>query len=291
MSNLLNLIGNTAIIKLNRYSGKNVEIFAKLEGINPGGSIKDRIALAMIVDAEKKGLLKNNVQLIEATSGNTGISFAMIAARKKYSFTAIMPRSVSKERRQILKAYGAKLILTDGDKGTDYSYEIAKELLKSETSFLMLDQFKNKNNPNTHYLTTGEEIIRQLPSITHLVAGMGTGGTLTGIGQRLKEYKSSIKIVGVKPTNGKKIQGLRDMNSFIPSVFDQKILDKRVQVSDDVAIKMMKDLAKKEGLFVGMSSGAALWGAIQISKKLQFGNILVIFPDRGEKYLSMKFFK
>ncbi len=286
--NLLQTIGNTPIIELSRYSPSlKIKILAKLEGSNPGGSIKDRIAFYMIKDAENKGLIKSDTVIIEPTSGNTGIGLAMISAIKKYKFTAVMPESVSVERQKILKKYGAEIILTDGSKGTNYAIEFAHQLIKNEKKYLMIDQFNNPANVLAHYQTTGVEIINQVPNITHLVAGMGTGGTLMGVGKRLKEFNKNIKIIGVEPMQGSKIQGLRNMKEYVPSIYEETKLDSKLDIKDEIAFELMNDLFKKEGLSVGISSGAALWGAIEVAKKIKSGTIVTIFPDRGDRYLSL----
>ncbi|MFA6016615.1 MAG: cysteine synthase family protein [Patescibacteria group bacterium] len=286
--NLLQTIGNTPLIELARYSpNPKIKILAKLEGNNPGGSIKDRIALYMIKDAENKGLIKSSTVIIEPTSGNTGIGLAMISALKKYKFTAIMPESVSIERRRILKKYGAEIILTEGSKGTNYAIEFAHNLIKKEGKYLMIDQFNNPTNVLAHYQTTGVEIINQVPEITHFVAGMGTGGTLMGVGKRLKEFNKNIKIIGVEPLPGSKIQGLRNMQAYVPSIYKEKKLDQKLFIKDESAFELMNDLFKNEGLSVGISSGAALWGAIKIAKQIKQGVIVTIFPDRGDRYLSL----
>lgn len=292
MKNLLQTIGNTPLVELKRYSTKNVRILAKLEGNNPGGSVKDRISLFMIRDAEKRGLLKGK-ELLEPTSGNTGIGLAMIAAIRGYQFTAVMPESVSLERRKLLIAYGAKIVLTDGAKGTNYAIKIARETVKKNKSkYLMLDQFENKANVLAHYRTTGKEIVRQVPEITYFVAGMGTGGTLMGVGKRLKEFNKKVQIIGIEPKAGSKIQGLRNMGELVPGIYDEKKLDNKLLMMDDQpAFELMKDLFKKEGLSVGISSGAAIWGAIEIRKKIKQGIIVTIFPDRGDRYLSTDLFK
>ncbi len=269
-----------------------MKIFAKLEGSNPGGSIKDRIALYMIKNAQKKGLLKSGIKIIEATSGNTGIGLAMISTILGYKFVAVMPESASIERRKLLRAYGAEIILTDGKKGTDFAIQYAKRLVKlNKNKYLMLDQFGNQANVSAHYETTGREIVDDMPGITHFVAGMGTGGTLMGVGKRLKEYNLAIKVIGVEPIIGSKIQGLRNMKNYTPPIFQENFLDQKLQMTDDQpAFSLARDLYKKEGLSVGISSGAALWGAIEIAKKIKEGIIVTVFPDRGDKYLSTSLF-
>lgn len=215
----------------------------------------------------------------------------MISKIFDYSFVAVMPESVSIERRKLLKMYGAKIILTDGKKGTDYAYQFAKELVRNKPGqFLMLDQFNNQANILAHYETTGKEIIRQVPNITHFVVGMGTGGTLMGVGKRLKEYNSNIKVIGIEPSTGTKIQGLRNMSNFNPAIFDVKQLDNKLTIEDAAAFEIARDLFRKEGISAGISSGAALWGAMEAAKKIKKGNIVTIFPDRGDRYLSTGLF-
>ena len=286
--NLLNTIGETPVVELKRYSpNKNIKVLAKLEGTNPGGSVKDRIAYFMIKDAKKRRLIKDDTILIEPTSGNTGIGLAMISAINRYRFTAVMPESVSVERRKILAKYGADIILTDGKKGTNYAIAYARNLLKENKKYLMLDQFENHSNVLAHYLTTGKEIIRQVPTVSHFVAGMGTGGTLMGVGKRLKRFNDQIAIIGIEPKPGSKIQGLRNMDAYVPPIYDEAKLDSKMDVTDEAAFELTGDLFKKEGLSVGFSSGAALWGAMQIAKQIKAGVIVTVFPDRGDRYLSL----
>lgn len=289
---IINTIGKTPLIELKYYSSKKVKILAKLEGNNPGGSVKDRIALYMIKDAQQRQILSKDKIIIEPTSGNTGIGLAMISVILGYKFIAVMPESASLERRKILKLYQAGIILTDGKKGTNFSIEVAKKMLKTNQKYLMLDQFSNLANTLAHYETTGLEIIREVPQITHFVAGMGTGGTLMGTGKKLKEYNSKIKIIGLEPKPFSQIQGLRNMKAYIPAIFDEKKLDQKLFIPDDsLAFELTKDLFKKEGLSVGLSSGAALWGALQIKNKIKKGVIVTIFPDRGDRYLSNSLIK
>ena len=291
---ILQTIGNTPVVELKRYSlNSKVRIFAKLEGTNPGGSVKDRIALYMINDAIKKGLIKQGKTIIEATSGNTGIGLAMISAILGYKFLAIMPESVSIERRKLLTAYGAEIVLTDGMKGTNYAIQVAHEMVdKNPKKYVMLDQFSNQANVNAHYQTTGKEIIADIPSITHFVAGMGTGGTLMGVGKRLKQFNSKIQIVGVEPVAGSKIQGLRNMAAYNPPIYKESNLDQKLIINEDnIAFELARDLFKKEGISVGISSGAALWGAMEVAKQLKRGVVVTIFPDRGDKYASTALFQ
>jgi cysteine synthase len=291
---VLDTIGNTPIVELKRYSpNPNVTILAKLEGSNPGGSVKDRTALYMMFDAQQHGLLDDSKTIVEATSGNTGIGIAMICAILGYKFLAVMPESASIERRKLLKAYGATILLTDGKKGTNYAIEVVRAMVKEHPEkYVTLDQFENPANPLAHYETTGVEIIRDVPEITHFVAGMGTGGTLMGTGKRLKEYNPAIQVVGVEPKAGSKVQGLRNMEAYTPPIFNKNKLDRVLSLTDDEkAFALAKDLFKKEGISVGISSGAALWGAIELAKELDHGVIVILFPDRGDKYFQTTLFE
>ncbi len=291
--NVLELIGNTPMVRISKLNrNPNVEIWAKLEGMNPGGSVKDRIALYMINEAEKQGILDKDKIIVEPTSGNTGIGIAMIAAYKGYRVLLVMPRSVSIERRKILRAFGANLLLTPAKEGTDGAIKKARELVKSSDKFVMLDQFRNPANIKAHYETTGPEIWEQTNGkITHFVAGLGTTGTIMGVGKFLKEQNPDIKIVGVEPYPGHGIQGLKSMKEAIkPEIFDENFLDETIYVNDDIALELARKLAIEEGIFVGMSSGAALYGALKLAEKLEKGTIVTIFPDMGFKYLSTKLY-
>lgn len=284
--NLLKTIGNTPVIELNRYSpSKNIKIYAKLENVNPSGSIKDRIALFMVNQAIKSKRLKPDLELIEPTSGNTGISLAMVSAILSYRFTAVMPENVSLERRKFIQAYGAKIILTTDGQDIILANKIVEEQPKK---YLMLNQFTNQNNVLANYLNIGIEIINQVPGITHFVAGIGTSGTLIGVSKRLKKYRQKIQVIGLNPKYPTKIQGLRNLNFFQPLIFEKNFVDQIITIDEEgSAFEYMKDLAKKLGLFVGISSGAALWGALKISKEIRQGIIVTIFPDRGDRYLSL----
>ena len=286
-------VGNPPVVELTRYSTPAVKILAKLEGGNPGGSVKDRIALFMLQDAKKRGLLTAGKKIIEATSGNTGIGLASLAAVFGYSFVAVMPESVSRERRKLLEAFGAELILTDGPKGTNYAIEVARKMVKDHPDqYVMLDQFENQANVQAHYETTGSEIIRDVPEITHFVSAMGTGGTLMGVGRRLREFNPTVQIIGVEPKPFSTIQGLRNMTAYTPPIYDKSKLDQILFIAEDEwAFDLARDLFKKEGISVGMSSGAALWGALELAKSLEKGVIVTVFPDRGDRYASTKLFK
>jgi cysteine synthase len=287
---ILSTIGRTPLVELKRYSpNPQVKIFAKLEGGNPGGSVKDRVALYLLHNAKNLDPAKI---IIEPTSGNTGLGLAMISAVLGYKFTAVMPASASLERQKLLKAYGAKIILTDAAGGTNYAIEYTKNLLAQKPElYTFLDQFSNPANVLAHYETTGPEILTDLPEVTHFVAGMGTGGTLMGVGRRLKVFNPRIQIIGVEPRPQSAIPGLRNMSQYIPPIYNSDRLDQKISITDDsLAFDLAGDLFRKEGISVGPSSGAALWGAIQVAKSLKTGNIVTLFPDRGDKYLSTSLF-
>jgi cysteine synthase B len=289
--NILDTIGNTPLVKIQKLNpNPKVNIFAKLEGFNPTGSVKDRIALYMIKAAEKKGILNKEKTIIEPTSGNTGISLAMIGAIKGYKVKIVMPKTMSIERRKMIEFFGAELILVKEKEWRDGAIRFTKSLVKKNKNLVLLNQYENEANVRAHYETTGKEIIEQMgdKKIDVFVAGIGTGGTITGVGRRLKEKYPDIKIVGVFPRPKTKIQGLKSIEEgYIPPILDLKIIDEKIIVKDKDAFEMTKKLAKEEGIFVGLSSGAALFAALKIAKRLNSGNIVVIFPDRGEKYLSL----
>jgi cysteine synthase B len=291
---ILDCVGNTPLVKLeaiNPHSG--VTILAKLEGNNPGGSVKDRIAYYMIKDAEDAGLIRRGDTILEATSGNTGIGLAMVGAAKGYSVKLVMPECVSLERRKVLEAFGAELVLSPGKEGTDGAIRQAHSIMEeSPGKYYMPNQFANASNVRAHYETTGKEIIEQTGGrIDVFVAGMGTTGTLMGAGRRLKEYSEKIRIVGVEPFLGHRVQGLKNMKeSIVPKIYNPDALDEKLNVADDEAFNTTRMLAVKEGLFVGMSSGAAFAGALRMAEKIGTGTIVVILPDRGDRYLSTALF-
>ncbi|MFZ5645990.1 MAG: PLP-dependent cysteine synthase family protein [Bacillota bacterium] len=289
--NVIDSIGSTPVTELKTYGRPGVKIYAKLEGTNPGGSVKDRTAKYLIESAEKEGRLTEGKVILEATSGNTGIALAMISAMKGYSFVAVMPENASVERIKLLRAHGAEVILTDGAKGTNGAIEVARRMIDEDERYFMPDQFSNPANPRAHYETTGKEIIEDVPDVTAFVAGVGTGGTLTGAGKRLKEYSPGIHIVGVEPGPQSRIQGLRNMQAYKPPIYDDSIIDYKLDVPDDEAFRLARELFVREGLSVGISCGAALWGAIRYSDIAGSGNIVVIFPDRGDKYFSTELFE
>lgn len=286
---ILATIGNTPIVELQNLSPKaDVRIFAKLEGQNPTGSVKDRIALKMIEQAELDGEISSNRTILEPTSGNTGISLAMIGRIKGYKVSVVMPENVSVERTQLLHAYGAEIIFSDGARGTNGSIEVAHGLIENNPDdYLMLYQYGNKANPDAHYETTGQEIVEALPEVDMLVAGLGTGGTLMGVGRRLKEHNSATKIVAVAPEPDDFISGLRNLEEgFIPPILDINLLDSRMLVSSFDAFRMAKELLHREGIFAGISSGSVVYGALRQAERMEHGEIVCILADGGWKYLS-----
>jgi len=293
--NILDYIGNTPLVEIKKLNPffPDVRIFAKIEGQNPGGSIKDRPALFMINEAEKSGKLTKEKTIIEATSGNTGIALAMIAALKGYKIKLFMPECVSLERRKILESYGAELVLTPAAENTDGAIIRAKKLLSDYPDlYFMPDQFSNPANPLSHYQTTGPEILKQINGeIDYLAVGLGSTGSLMGTSKFLKENIPNIQIVAIEPVKKHKIQGLKNMEeSIVPSIFDPSIIDIHLYVNDEESFEYSRLLSVKEGLFVGMSSGAALSGSIKLAEKVKKGNIVTIFPDRGDRYLSTNLF-
>jgi cysteine synthase B len=292
---VLDAIGNTPLIEirnLNPYPA--IRIFAKFEGSNPGGSIKDRIALYMILAAEQSGELTHGKIIMEPTSGNTGIALAMIGAAKGYHVKLVMPGCVSVERRRIIEAFGAEVVITPAEEGTDGSIRRAWKLVEENPdTYYMPDQFSNPANILAHYETTGPEIYHELAGkIDCFVAGMGTTGTLMGVGKYLKEKNPKIRIVGVEPEPGHAIQGLKNMEeAIIPKIYNRDLLDDKIRIGDEEAYVMARKIATREGIFTGMSSGAALAGVLKVAESLGSGNIVTIFPDRGDRYLSTTLFR
>jgi cysteine synthase A len=299
-ANLTELVGNTPLLKLDNYSkseGAKANLIAKIESFNPLGSVKDRIALSMVVDAEKKGILKPGSVIIEPTSGNTGIGLAFVSSIKKYRLILTMPETMSLERRNLLKALGAELVLTPGSEGMKGAIAKSRELQSQTPNAVILQQFENQANPQIHYQTTGEEVWRDTDGkVDIFVSGVGTGGTVSGAGKRLKEYNPKVQVVAVEPTDSPvlsggspgphKIQGIGA--GFIPGTYDSSVVDRVYKVSNDDAILASRKLASTEGLLVGISSGAAVYAALQLSLEPANGgkNIVVILPDTGERYLS-----
>ncbi len=292
---ILSAIGNTPLVELTRLnSNPRVRIFGKLEGSNPGGSVKDRPAYYMIKKAEESGQLTEGKTILEATSGNTGIALAMIGAAKGYRVKLFMPECVSIERRHILEAFGAEVVLTPLREGTDGAIRCAAQLFEDEPEkYYMPNQFQNENNPLAHYETTGPEIFSQTNGeVDVLVAGIGTSGTLIGTGRYLRERNPNIKIIGVEPTPKHSIQGLKNMSeAIVPAIYSPEELDEKLTVGDQEAFEIARQLAVNEGIFVGMSSGAAAAGALRIADGMDCGTIVVVFPDRGDRYLSTTLFK
>ncbi|MGE5495826.1 MAG: PLP-dependent cysteine synthase family protein [Burkholderiales bacterium] len=293
-NNILDTIGNTPLVRINRLcTKKNVEIYAKTEGTNPGGSIKDRIALKMVEQAEAEGTLKPGKTIIEPTSGNTGIALAMIGAVKGYDVEIVMSSAVSTERQKMIKAFGGKVILTAADEGTDGAIRKARQMVKENPEkYFMPDQFTNRYNKIAHYSTTAEEIIRDtLGRVTHFVSGLGTSGTLMGTAKRLKELNPEIKIVEAHPVRGHYIQGLKNMSeAIVPEIYDPSRIDISIMVDSEEAFEMTRRIVREEGIFCGMSSGAAMLAALKVADMIDKGFIVCIFPDRGEKYLSTQLF-
>ena len=296
-NNVLDMIGGTPVLKLNKLAcGDMADVYVKLEKYNPAGSIKDRAALGMIEKAEELGLLKEGFTVVEPTSGNMGIALAMIGRIKGYDVIIVMPDSMSVERRNLIKAYGAQLVLTEGSKGMKGAINKAKELAAGKPEFFIPQQFVNLANPEKHYATTAEEINSDVQDIDVFVAGVGTGGTITGVGRRLKEIIKDIKVVAVEPEKSPvlsggepgphKIQGIGA--GFTPDIYDSSVIDEIVKVSDEEAFDIAKRMAKEEGILVGISTGANIAAAIKIAKRIGKGKkVVTVAPDGGEKYISM----
>ena len=283
-------IGNTPVVDISRFSpNPQVRLLAKLESQNPTGSVKDRVALSLINQAEQDGLLMRGIGgvILEPTSGNTGIGLAMIGRLRGYQVKVVMPESVSAERIQLLQGFGAEIVFSAAEKGTNESINVAKELAQENPSWFMPYQYGNRANPNAHYMTTGPEIVRDVPDVDMFVAGLGTGGTLMGVGRALREHNSDVKIVAAAPHPDDKVQGLRSIeHGFIPPVLDLDALDARIMVEAEESFFWTKKLLTDAGVFVGVSSGAVLASAIRAAKRLESGTIVMLFADGGWKYLS-----
>lgn len=303
-NNLIELIGNTPLVRLSNFEKKNnidAKVIAKVEYFNPAGSVKDRAALAMIEKAEEEGKLKKDTIIVEPTSGNTGVGLAFIASLKGYKVILTMPDTMSVERRNILKAYGAELVLTPGAEGMSGAIKKAEEIMKENPNSFMPQQFENMANKEAHMKTTAEEIWNDTDGeVDIFIAGVGTGGTVTGVGAKLKEKNKNVKIIAIEPASSAvlsgekagahKIQGIGA--GFVPGVLDMDVVDEVIKVKDEDAIEFTRDIAKIEGLLVGISSGAALYGAMEIAKRPENKgkNIVVLLPDTGQRYLSMPVF-
>ena len=292
---ILETIGNTPLVKINHLNkNKNVALYAKLEGFNPTGSIKDRIALKMIEQGELEGKLTPEKTILEPTSGNTGISLAMIGRVKNYPVTIVMSEAVSIERRQMIEAFGANIILTPEEHGTDGAILKVEELiLENPGKYFNPNQFSNKYNKLAHYSATAEEIWEQTDGkVTHIVSSIGTSGTIMGVSCFLKERNPNIKTIVAEPVRDHYIQGLKNMNeAIVPELYEISNIDETIYIESEEAFELARKIADEEGIFVGMSSGAAMLAAIEITKNLDSGLVVVIFPDRGEKYLSTDLFK
>jgi cysteine synthase len=291
---ILDTIGNTPLVRVNRLNpNPNVTLYAKAEGFNPLGSVKERIALSMIEGAERDGLLTKDKVIVESSSGNTGIGLAMVGATKGYRVLVTMSERVSIERVQMLKALGAEVVLTSAAGGSDEAWDKADEIARGDpTRYLRLNQYTNRYNPLIHYDTTGEEIWRQTDGkLDVLVVGLGTTGTIVGAGRRLREYNPRLRIVAVEPQPKHQQQGLRNMEtSRIPPILDWRLIDERMVVLDEDAFRMARRLCQEEGLFMGISAGTAIYAAVEVAKGMNEGTIVAVLPDRGEKYLTTDLF-
>src|SRR3954452_25236187 len=286
--NVLEAIGNTALVELPRLTPKpEVRLWAKLEGRNPTGSVKDRVAKYMIEDAEARGAIEPGHTILEPTSGNTGISLAMICRRKGYPLKVVMPDNVTEERTQLLEMYGAEIVYSEGAKGSNGAVELALEMAEVDSSYYMPYQYGNEANPRAHYEGTAPEILEELDHVAAFVGGLGTGGTLMGVGRRLKEHDPETKIVAAEPMQGELVQGLRSLDDgFIPPIIDLSVLDRKIMVSNHDAIVWTKRLLTDEGMFAGVSTGAIAAIAVRIASELDEGNVAFVAPDDGWKYLS-----
>ncbi|MDH4113242.1 MAG: cysteine synthase family protein [Actinomycetota bacterium] len=284
---ILQAIGNTPLVGMPRMSPKpDVRLWAKLEGTNPTGSTKDRIALKMVETAEASGELTPDKTILEPTSGNTGIALAMVAARKGYGLTVVIPDNASEERIGLLRLFGAEVVFSDGEKGTNGSIEVARALAQDERYYMPF-QYGNPANPLAHQEGTAQEIIRDLPEVTHFVGGMGTGGTLTGAGRGLHAHNPDVKVVAAEPELGDLVYGLRSLDAgFIPPIFDPAQIDRKFLVDSSASLRTNRDLTAKEGIFAGISSGAVVYVAQRIASEIDEGDIVCLLPDGGWKYLS-----
>jgi cysteine synthase B len=287
-SNLVEAIGYTPLVELPRLSPKpTVRVYAKLEGRNPTGSVKDRIARAMIEDAEERGQIAPGQTILEPTSGNTGISLAMICRRKGYPLKVVMPDNVTEERMGLLRMYGAEVVLSEGAKGSNGAVELALQMAERDASYYMPYQYGNEANPRAHYEGTAPEILEELDEVAAFVAGLGTGGTLMGVGRRLKEEDPDTLVVAAEPMQGEDVQGLRSLDDgFIPPILDVSLLDRKIMVANREAIVWTQRLLHEEGVFAGVSAGAIASVAVRIGDELDGGNVVFLIPDDGWKYLS-----
>ena len=282
------LVGNTPLVGISSLSpNPDVRIWAKLEGQNPTGSLKDRIARAMLDAAEASGELTKDRVLLEPTSGNTGISLAFLARRRGYRLVCVMPETASEERQRLIQAYGGEIRLTPGQEGSNGAIEVAKKMAADEPDYPMLYQYGNEANPRAHYQTTGPEIVRDLPEITHFVAGLGTGGTLTGVGRYMREHHPQVQIIAAEPEQGDLVYGLRSLEEgFVPPVFDASVLHRRFKVGSRESVYWTRAVLEREGIFCGISAGATVHVARRIAERVPSADIVCLFADGGWKYLS-----
>jgi cysteine synthase B len=288
LGDVTELIGNTPLVGIHSLSpNPAVRIWAKLEGQNPTGSVKDRIARAMIEAAEADGTLTPDKVLLEPTSGNTGISLAFFARRRGYRIVCVMPETASEERSKLIQLFGGEVVYSPGDKGSNGAIRMATEMAEADPGYLMLYQYGNEANPGAHYDTTGPEILRDLPGITHFVAGLGTGGTLTGVGRYLREHAPGVQVVAAEPEQGDLVYGLRNLDEgFIPPVLDERVLHRKIKVDSTNSVIWTQQLLDKEGIFAGISAGATVHVARRIAGGIDSGDIVCLFADGGWKYLS-----
>lgn len=282
------LVGNTPLVGIQKLSpNRNVRLWAKLEGQNPTGSLKDRIALKMIEEAEASGELSEDRVLLEPTSGNTGISLAFLARRRGYRLVCVMPETASKERTQMIQLFGGEVVYSPGKEGSNGAITMAQQMVEEDSKYLMLYQYGNEANPQAHYDTTGPEILRDLPEVTHFVAGLGTGGTLTGVGRFFAKNKPEVRIIAAEPEQGDLVYGLRSLDEgFIPPILDQSVLHGKVKVKAEDSVAWTQALAKEEGIFAGISAGATVFVARRYAERVDEGDIVCLFADGGWKYLS-----
>jgi cysteine synthase len=286
-NDILEAIGTTPLVGIQRLSPKpSVRLWAKLEGQNPTGSLKDRIALAMVEDAEASGRLTRDKVILEPTSGNTGIALALVARRKGHRLMVVMPENAGEERIRLLELYGAEIVFSPADRGTNGAIEVARRMAEDDRYFMPF-QYGNPANPRAHYEGTGAEIVRDLPEVTHFVAGLGTGGTLMGAGRRLREHNPEVKIVAAEPELGELVYGLRSLeDGFVPPIFDESILDRKFLVSSEEALRATRELSAREGVFAGISSGAVIHAAKRVASEVDEADIVCLLADGGWKYLS-----
>lgn len=282
------LVGNTPLVGIHSFSpNPKVRIWAKLEGQNPTGSVKDRVALAMIDQAEAGGTLRQGQVLLEPTSGNTGISLAFLARQKGYRLICVMPETASPERTQMIKLFGGEVVFSPGEEGSNGAIRKAKQMAEEDSAYVMLYQYGNEANPGAHYATTGPEILKDLPEVSHFVAGLGTGGTLTGVGRFFAEAKPQVRIIAAEPEQGDLVYGLRSLDEgFVPPVLDQSVLHGKIKVNSASSVAFTQALVQKEGVFAGISCGATVYVAQKIAGRIESGDIVCLFADGGWKYLS-----